>query len=65
MKTALHGLQGALSPGCTVVVYYSGHGVQHAGTNYLVPVDGDVGTSDGMPQLHVPLECIRASPSSI
>jgi hypothetical protein len=39
MKEALRTFKGQISGGDQVVFYYSGHGVQFAGTNYLIPVD--------------------------
>lgn len=39
MKEALRNLKASIVPGDDVVVYYSGHGVQFGGVNYLIPVD--------------------------
>jgi Caspase domain len=39
MKEALRTFKGQISGGDQVVFYYSGHGVQFEGTNYLIPVD--------------------------
>ncbi len=39
MKAALRDFKGHVAGGDEVVFYYSGHGVQFGGTNYLVPVD--------------------------
>jgi hypothetical protein len=40
MQDALEGFASKLQAGCTVVVYFSGHGVCVSDMNYLVPVDG-------------------------
>jgi hypothetical protein len=40
MQDALEGFASKLQAGCTVVVYFSGHGVCVSDRNYLVPVDG-------------------------
>jgi hypothetical protein len=39
MKTALREFKSQVAGGDEVVFYFSGHGVQFGGTNYLVPVD--------------------------
>jgi hypothetical protein len=39
MKAALREFKERVSGGDEVVFYYSGHGVQFGGTNYLIPVD--------------------------
>jgi hypothetical protein len=39
MKATLRDFKSQVSGGDEVVFYYSGHGVQFGGTNYLVPVD--------------------------
>ena len=39
MKAALREFKAQVSGGDEVVFYYSGHGVQFGGTNYLIPVD--------------------------
>lgn len=39
MKAALRDFKSQVAGGDEVVFYYSGHGVQFGGTNYLVPVD--------------------------
>jgi hypothetical protein len=39
MKAALRDFKAQVAGGDEVVFYYSGHGVQFGGTNYLVPVD--------------------------
>jgi Caspase domain len=39
MKDALRTFKGQISGGDEAVFYYSGHGVQFGGTNYLIPVD--------------------------
>ncbi len=39
MKVALRAFKSQVSGGDEVVFYYSGHGVQFGGTNYLIPVD--------------------------
>lgn len=39
MKAALRDFKAAVAGGDEVVFYFSGHGVQFGGTNYLIPVD--------------------------
>src|SRR5579864_1958319 len=39
MKAALRDFKAQVAGGDEVVFYFSGHGVQFGGTNYLVPVD--------------------------
>lgn len=39
MKEALRNFKATIGSGDDVVVYYSGHGVQFGGVNYLIPVD--------------------------
>jgi hypothetical protein len=39
MKTALRDFKAQVAGGDEVVFYFSGHGVQFGGTNYLVPID--------------------------
>jgi uncharacterized caspase-like protein len=39
MKSALRDFKGQVARGDEVVFYFSGHGVQFGGTNYLIPVD--------------------------
>jgi Caspase domain/Bacterial SH3 domain len=39
LNQALSNLYGRIEPGDTVIVQYSGHGVEIAGQNYLLPVD--------------------------
>lgn len=39
LKTALRTFKGRISGGDQVVFYFSGHGVQFEGTNYLIPTD--------------------------
>lgn len=39
MLDAIDDFKKTLMPGDVALVYYAGHGIQHAGNNYLVPVD--------------------------
>src|SRR3984885_1136083 len=39
MKVALRAFKASVAGGDEVVFYFSGHGVQFGGTNYLIPVD--------------------------
>jgi hypothetical protein len=41
LRAGLARLVTALTPGAVVVVFFSGHGVERGGENYLVPVDGE------------------------
>lgn len=45
MRQALAKLKASIAPDTEVWVYFSGHGVQIAGTNYFLPVDIEPGTS--------------------
>ena len=38
----------SLAPACTVVMFFSGHGLAVGGHNYLVPVDFDAGDVEGV-----------------
>jgi len=44
MGAAILDFQKRLGPGDETVVFYAGHGVQVAGTNYLMPVDAEPGS---------------------
>jgi hypothetical protein len=48
MQRGVRVLRGSLSPGDTVVVFYSGHGMQFEGKNFLIPVDVDMSSAAGM-----------------
>ncbi len=41
LRAGLARLVTALTPGAVVVVFFSGHGVERGGENYLVPVGGE------------------------
>ncbi|MEM9389323.1 MAG: caspase family protein [Bacteroidota bacterium] len=57
MKTAIREFQGKITSKKGVALfYYSGHGMQVGGTNYLIPVDADV-----QYEYEVESECLDAS----
>ena len=41
-------------------LFYSGHGLQHHGRNYLIPVDAKIKSEDEIPEAAVPLDTILA-----
>lgn len=47
IKRGVRMLQCRLSQGDTVVVHYSGHGMQYEGKNFLIPVDADLSSAAG------------------
>ncbi|HEY1725338.1 MAG TPA: caspase family protein [Steroidobacteraceae bacterium] len=56
MKEALRNFKAQISGGDDVVFYYSGHGVQFAGTNYLIPIDILPQSEDQVADDAVPLQ---------
>jgi hypothetical protein len=56
LKAALRGFKAQISGGDEVVFYFSGHGVQFDGTNYLVPIDLDPENEDQVADDSVPLQ---------
>jgi Caspase domain len=56
LKAALRTFKAQISGGDEVVFYFSGHGVQFDGTNYLVPVDLDPENEDQVADDSVPLQ---------
>src|ERR1700722_14971933 len=56
MKAALRSFKDQISGGDEVVFYFSGHGDQFDGTNYLVPVDLDPENEDQVADDSVPLQ---------
>ncbi len=45
----LRELHNKIKPGDTVLVYFSGHGLQYQGENYLVPVDANIALANEIP----------------
>src|SRR5579862_1466961 len=45
------------SPSAIALFYYSGHGLQHGGENYIIPLHSVIGT-DGDPDLEIKNECV-------
>jgi Caspase domain len=45
MRDAIRAFGRQLSPNTVAVLYYSGHGIEYQGENYLVPIDADPDTS--------------------
>jgi len=41
MQVAIRDFTRSLNPGDLAVVYYSGHGFEYKGTNYLIPIDNE------------------------
>jgi hypothetical protein len=56
MKEALRNFKAQISGGDDAVFYYSGHGVQFAGTNYLIPIDILPQSEDQVADDAVPLQ---------
>jgi formylglycine-generating enzyme required for sulfatase activity len=46
------------SPSCISLFYYSGHGLQHAGENYIIPLHSLIET-DVDPDMEVKTECVQ------
>ncbi len=49
MESAIHRFHAAIAPGSVAFFYYSGHGVQVDGANYLVPVSAAPATEADVP----------------
>jgi formylglycine-generating enzyme required for sulfatase activity len=49
----------ALSNADTAVFFYAGHGLQVAGTNYIVPVDAELSTADALEFEMIKLESVQ------
>src|SRR5262245_54357758 len=49
MQRAIIEFGAKLNEGSVGLVYYSGHGMQVAGKNYLIPVDADISTERMVP----------------
>lgn len=48
------------SPSCTALFYYSGHGLQHSGENYIIPLRSLIG-ADVDPDMQIKNECVQIS----
>lgn len=56
MFSALRTFRDKLTPGCIALVYYSGHGAQVGGENYLIPVNNvDLEKASDLPDEAMPL----------
>lgn len=47
MGDAVNNFKASLVPGCVAAIYYSGHGMEISGANYLIPVDADLTKLNG------------------
>jgi len=56
MKTALRDFRTSLSPDSIALVYYSGHGVEVDGKNYLLPLGYNIATAEDVPDQAYPAE---------
>jgi hypothetical protein len=56
LRASLREFKASLEPGDEVIVFYSGHGVQIGGINYLLPVDIRGETEDQLRDDSVPLQ---------
>jgi hypothetical protein len=56
LKTALRTFKGKIAGGDVAVFYFSGHGVQFEGTNYLIPTDLVAQSADQVMDDSVPLQ---------
>ena len=58
MLAALERFASTLAPTDTALFYYSGHGLQVRGSNFLIPVDSDIKSLDEVPFKSVPLDLV-------
>ena len=58
MKRALAEFGRALEAGGVGLFYYAGHGIQHDGTNYLVPVDAELNRPDDLEIYGIPADAV-------
>lgn len=56
MREALETFHKQLGPSTVAMVYYSGHGVQTDGQNYLIPVDARIRSKAQLKSLGLPLQ---------
>ena len=56
MKDALRSFKGQIAGGDDAVFYFSGHGVQFEGTNYLIPIDLTPNSQEQVVDDSVPLQ---------
>ena len=55
MQVAIRDFTHSLNPGDLAVVYYSGHGFEYKGTNYLIPIDNEeIQFADDVPDWSYP-----------
>jgi len=55
MQVAIRDFTRSLNPGDLAVVYYSGHGFEYKGTNYLIPIDNEeIQFADDVPDWSYP-----------
>lgn len=60
MLRAIRDFAGSLAPGDVALFYYAGHGAQHGGENYLIPVDdGDIAYREDLPDSAVGADAVR------
>ncbi|MFH1463260.1 MAG: caspase family protein [Pseudomonadota bacterium] len=60
MKQALAAFGRQLEAGGVGLFYYAGHGIQHGGTNHLVPVDAQLARPDDLEVYGAPVEAVLA-----
>ncbi|HUX42847.1 MAG TPA: SUMF1/EgtB/PvdO family nonheme iron enzyme [Rectinemataceae bacterium] len=58
MLAALERFASTLAPTDTALFYYSGHGLQVRGSNFLIPVGSDIKSLDEVPFKSVPLDLV-------
>jgi len=49
MENAVLAFGRKLTPGSVALVYYSGHGIQVSGKNYLIPIDAEIESEQAVP----------------
>jgi len=58
MKKAIRDFGTRLSPGETALFYFSGHGAQAEGSNYLIPIGADIQSEDEISDQSIPAEMV-------
>jgi len=65
MKRAINVFGDTLAPGSVVLFYYSGHGMQVNGTNYLIPIGANIFSEDDVDIESVNMNRVLAKMSSV
>ena len=60
MEKAIRDFGSSLRPGDTALFYFSGHGVQSDGNNYLIPIGADIQGEDEIKHKCVPADMVLA-----